>query len=197
MFLPHGTPCRCRPHACLRTGLGIRLLLTLVAPATATAQVAVDPSAIEPTAWTRIAFQVINPGSRPWTAVRIAVPTAIGILGVQAPVGWHATLVAATDSTPQTILWEGAHIAPGGFEEFAFLGRLGADVPRRELRFPVDLTDASGTTLRLRRGGDGDEPHILIRGTTQVSPWAAFALAGGAFGMAALAIVLALRRRRD
>jgi uncharacterized protein YcnI len=175
-------------------GLAISLFLSLT-PRTGAAQVAVDPAVMEPTAWTRIAFRIINPGRQPWTRVRVTVPAAVAILGIAAPAGWSATRVGATDSTAPTITWHGGEVAPGGLEEFVFLGRLGADVRRRELLFPVDLTDAAGTTLRLRRGGDGAEPRILIAGTTHVSVWAAFALAGGAFGLAALAVVLALRRR--
>jgi hypothetical protein len=79
---------------------------------------------------------------------------------------------------------------------FVFLGRVGADVPRRELRFPVELTDASGTVRELRRGGDGIEPRMLIAGTTQISPWAAFALAGAAFGLAVLALVFVVGGKR-
>ncbi len=160
--------------------LGRWVLAALVVPAVATAQVAIDPAQMEPTAWTRIALRVVNQGPVPWTRVRVEVPEAITVLGVRAPAGWEAARHAATDSTPQAIVWQGGRVAPGGFEEFAFLGRLGADARRRVLRFPVDLADEAGGMVRLRRGGDGAEPQMLITGTTSVSPWAAFALAGGA-----------------
>jgi len=102
--------------------------------------------------------------------------------------------VPATDSTPQAIVWSGGAVRPGDLGTFVFLGRVGADVPRRELRFPIDLTDAAGEVIELRRGGDGIEPRMLIAATTRISPWAAFALAGAAFGLAILALVLAIRR---
>ncbi|HEX9691464.1 MAG TPA: hypothetical protein VGA22_05140 [Gemmatimonadales bacterium] len=159
-------------------------------------QVVIDPPRIEPTAWTRISFGVINTGTSPWTVVRVTVPDAIAVLGVDAPPGWKAAWLPATDSTPQTITWSGGAVHRAGLGTFVFLGRVGADVPRRELRFPVELTDASGTVRELRRGGDGIEPRMLIAGTTQISPWAAFALAGAAFGLAVLALVFVVGGKR-
>ena len=158
------------------------------------AQVTLTPSTIEPTAWTRIAVQVVNAADTAWTVVSVEVPEAIAVLGTDAPAGWTVAVQLATDTTPQRVTWSGGRVESGAFREFTFLARLAADVRRRELVFPVTLEREGGRQVRWRRGGEGIAPRMTIAGTTRVSSWAAFALAGAAFGLASLSIILAARR---
>ncbi len=160
------------------------------------AQVALDPPSLVPAAWERISVRVINQSDTAWVAVRVEIPDVIGILGVEAPDGWAAETIAGTSTTPQAIEWTGGRVERGRFEEFAFMGRLQADVRRKVLHFPVRLTRDGGTEVNWRRGGEGPELRVTIAGSTQISSWAAFALAGAAFGLATLAVILSLRRER-
>ena len=160
------------------------------------AQVALDPPTLVPATWERISVRVINQTDTAWVAVRVEVPDVIGILGVDVPDGWAAETIVGTGTSPQAIEWRGGRVERGGFEEFAFMGRLQADVRQKVLYFPVRLTRAGGTEVNWRRGGEGPELRIAIAGSTQISSWAAFALAGAAFGLAALAVILSLRRER-
>ena len=169
----------------------------LAAPGAVTAQISIYPPSIEPAAWERIAVRVVSQSGPATVDVRIDLPDAIGVLGVDAPPGWTARFVPATDSGPQAIHWSGGRIEQGDFREFAFLGRLAADVRQRQLTFPIRLVKEDGTTIAWARGAEGAPPRIRIEGTTTVSSWSAFALAGAALGIAVLALILAVRRRTE
>lgn len=177
--------------------LSIALLAPLLTASPAPAQVSLTPATVEPAAWERIALRVVNHSDTAWTVVRVEVPDAVGILGVDAPTGWAARIEAGSDTTAQAIEWTGGRVERAGYREFAFLGRLAGDVRRNELVFPVTLTRDGGAVMRWGRGGAGSAPRILITGTTAVSSWGAFALAGVAFGVAVLAVGLAMRRRES
>lgn len=162
------------------------------------AQVVLDPPSVTPAAFERFAFRVVNQSDTPTVALRVTIPEAVQVLGVGAPPGWMARLQPATDAAAPIIEWAGGRIDPGGFTEFAFLGRVAADArPGSELIFPVRLTRANGSSVDWAWGGEGRPPTVTIRGTAVVSPAGAFALAGGAVGLAILALVLALTRRRS
>lgn len=171
-------------------------LLALCLPASAHAQVALTPPALEPGAFERLALRVANPAPSPVVQVRLVVPEAVAVLGVDAPPPWTGRLIPATDSTPQVVEWAGGELAPGAFREFALFTRLAADVRRADLVFPVHLTRRDGSTVAWRRGGEGAPLIVGVRGTTTVSTWGATALAGAAAGLALLALVLALHGRR-
>lgn len=164
-------------------------------PTLGAAQVVIHPPALAPAAWERVELRVFNQTDSAWVEVRLEVPDAVGVLGVGAPPGWSGDAVEATATTPQAITWAGGRVEPGGFTTFTFLARLAADVRQRDLFFPVRLTSEGGRTVDWRRGGEAPALRVGIAGTTQVSPWAPFALAGAAFGLAVLAVVLAARRR--
>lgn len=167
------------------------------APPWLPAQVALDPKSVTPAAFERFAFRVVNQSDTPTVAVRVTVPEAIQVLGVNAPPGWTAALIPAGDSAAPVIEWSGGELARGGFTEFAFLGRVAADAkPGAELIFPFRLTRANGATADWAWGGEARPPTAAIVGVTNVSPAGAFALAGAAMGLAILALVLALVRRR-
>ncbi|MBI1966766.1 MAG: DUF1775 domain-containing protein [Gemmatimonadetes bacterium] len=157
-------------------------------------QVAVTPTTIAPAELERVAVRVVNPADSPIVAVRVEVPEALAMLGVDAPPGWSARRVAATESSAPAIEWTGGRLASGEFREFAFFVRLGADARRVPLVFPVRIRRADGTVREWRSGGDAPAPEIQIRGTVGVTPGGAFVLAAGALGLAALAVALALRR---
>ncbi|HEX9729913.1 MAG TPA: DUF1775 domain-containing protein [Gemmatimonadales bacterium] len=167
------------------------------APGLARAQIAIAPSGIEPTAWERIAIRVVNQSASAVVSVRVDVPDAIGVLGVDQPEGWTITITSPSDTAPQAIEWTGGRLDRGAFREFAFLGRLAGNVKQRTLVFPVRITREDGTTVSWSRGGEGTAPTMAIRGSTTISSWGAFALAGVAFGVALVAAALAMRRRTD
>lgn len=163
------------------------------APITA-AQVSISPRTAEPADLVRFAIQVANPSNSAVIFVRVEVPEALLILGVGAPTGWTARHVAATDSSPSAIEWSGGQLSRGGFQEFTFFTRLGANVRRTTLFFPVRLGRSDGSTRDWRPGGMGQAPEVEIRGTVGLTAGAAFTLAAAALGLAVLGISLALRR---
>jgi uncharacterized protein YcnI len=176
----------------------VGLVLGAAAPHLLPAQVALDPRSVTPAAFARFAIQVVNQSDTPAVGVRVTVPEAIQVLGVNAPAGWTVALTPATDSAAPVIQWSGGRLERGAFDEFAFLGRVAADAkPGSELIFPVRLTRANGATADWAWGGDARPPTVAIVGVTSVSSAGAFALAGAATGLAILALVLALTRRRS
>jgi hypothetical protein len=174
----------------------VAVLLTALSARTIAAQVALAPSALEPATFERLALRVANPDSSPIIRVRLAVPVALAVLGVDAPSGWRWRLEPASDTTPTVIEWSGDSLAAGAFREFPVFIRLQADAQPLTLVFPVRLDHADGRTTVWDRGGNAAPPTMVIRGTTFLSTSGAVALAGGALGVAALALVLALHRRR-
>lgn len=173
----------------------LALLLVPLLTRAATAQVALSPASLEPATFERLALRVANPGPSPVVRVRLAVPVALTLLGVDAPAGWRWRLEPATDTTATTIEWSGDSLPAGAFREFPFLARLQADAQPLTLVFPVRLDHADGQTAVWDRAGDAAPPTVDIRGTTVLSVRGAVALAGGALGVAVLALVLALHRR--
>jgi hypothetical protein len=125
------------------------------------------------------------------------VPEAVMVLGIEPMTGWESRLVPGSDTTPPAIEWTGGELLRGEFLEFAFFGRLPGDVRRQPLVFPVHLTRASGSVVEWDRGGSGAAPVVRIVGTTTVTGWASLALAGVATGLAALALALAMAKRRN
>lgn len=160
------------------------------------AQVSITPRTVEPADLVRFAVQVANPTDTADVAVRVEVPEALAILGCDAPPGWTARLVAASDSTPQAIEWSAGRLARREFREFAFFARLGANATRTTLRFPVRISRADGSVREWRLGGYGQAPEVEITGDVGLTTGAAFTLAAAAIGLAALAIGLALHRSR-
>lgn len=162
------------------------------------AQIALDPPSVTPAAWARFTLRVVNQTDTPTVALQMTIPEAIQVLGLASPQGFTARLQPATDSSAPVIEWSGGGIERGAFVEFGFLGRVAPDArPGSELVFPVRLTRANGSTVDWVRGGAGQPPVVTIQGTTAISASGAFALAGAAVGLAILALVLALARRRS
>jgi uncharacterized protein YcnI len=161
------------------------------------AQVMLVPPSVTPASWERFALRVANQSDTPTVVVRLRVPRAVQILGVAAPPGWSARLIAAGDTSAPGIEWSGGRLGRGEFDEFAFLGRVAGDArPGAELIFPVEVMRAGGSTITWSRGGNGPPPAVTIRGAATISATGAFALAGAAVGLAMLALVFALVRRR-
>jgi uncharacterized protein YcnI len=162
----------------------------------ADAQIDLYPPTVKPAAWERFALRAINQTDTAFVGVRLFVPEAVMVLGLQPLTGWEARLIPSGEGTPQAIEWNGGELAKGEFLEFAFFGRLPSDVRRQQLVFPVHLTRATGSVVEWDRGGSGAAPTVRIIGTTTVTGWASLALAGVATGLAALALALALSKRR-
>ena len=162
------------------------------------AQVSLHPPTAKPAAWERFALRVVNGTDTPTVAVRLVVPEAITVLGVEPIPDWTFALIPATDTSPQAIEWKGAVLERGEYREFAFLGRVAGDARQRDLVFPVRLTRANGSVVEWvrARGSPRPPPTVKIVGTTEISVWATFALAGAAVGIAALALVVAFAKGR-
>jgi uncharacterized protein YcnI len=169
----------------------LALLVTLL-------QVSVRPTTVVPAQHERYAVQVANPTDTAIVAVRVALPDAIALLGVDAPPGWTARVAPGSDTAARTVTWEGGSLARGEFREFALLGRLPGDARRETLVFPVVLRFADGTERRWGLGADAvaPAPTVAIRGGVGVSAGGAFVLAAGALGVGILGVALALRRAR-
>ena len=162
------------------------------------AQVDIDPATVKPAAWERFVLRVVNQKDTAFTRVRLTVPEVVMILGVEPLPGWTFTLIAASDTNPQSIEWSGGSHLRGEFREYAFFGRIPADARRRELVFPVELTRANGSVVEWnRRSETGAPPTVQIVGTTGITAWASLALAGVAVGIAILALALAMSRKRE
>jgi uncharacterized protein DUF1775 len=159
-------------------------------------QVSVSPPGITPSDLERLAVRVANPADTAIVAVRVQVPDALVVLGLDAPTGWTGRLVPGTDSAAPAIEWSGGSLAKGEFREFAFFVRLGAAARQNDLLLPVEIRRADGTVMRWRPGGDGPVPVVRILGSIGVTSGGSFALAAAAFGLAALGVALALFRRR-
>jgi len=170
------------------------LLAACAAPLAA--QVSVAPAFVEPAAFERFALRIANPDSSPVVRVRLGIPDVLTVLGVDAPPGWSWTLSAATDTSAAAVEWSGYALPQGAFREFAVFARLASDARELSLAFPVRLERADGGTVTWTRGGDAPPLLVGIRATTGVSARGAVALAGGALGLAVLALALALSRRR-
>ena len=160
------------------------------------AQVDISPRSIEPAQWERIAVRVASRGESPTVVVRVYVPEVIAVIGVEARPGWVFQNSGATDSTPQSIEWTGGEIQSGEFAEFAFLGRLAADVRRKNLIFPVTLVSGDGSAVEFGRGRKRRAPPTMfIAGSTRVTPWATIAAAGVAVGISLLTLALVVSKR--
>ena len=179
--------------SCWRLPVGI--LLWCAGSAPLVAQVSIAPSSVEPAGFERIALRVANPDPSPVTLVRLGIPDVLTVLGVDAPPGWAWRLTGATGTAAAAVEWSGDTLAQGAFREFAILARLASDVRDITLVFPVRVEHADKSAVTWTRGGDAPPPTVSIRATTGLSVRGAVALAGGALGVAALALVLALHRR--
>lgn len=162
------------------------------------AQVAIHPSSTHPAAWERFAIRVFGAGDTSIVGVEVDVPEAVTILGVQRLIGWQYSIVPATDTTPQSVVWAGGPLAGSDFDEFAILGRVMADARRRELVFPVHITLAGGDVLHFAgsAGASRPAPRVRIVERTQLSPRGAMAAAAVAVALSAVALALTLSRRR-
>lgn len=168
----------------------IAILSPLAAPQPVSAQAAFHPAATTPAAWERFAARVVNAtGDTAVVEVRVDVPGAVAVLGVEPVPGWETVQVRGTDSTPHRITWRGGTVGAGDLEEFAFLGRVAGDAGRATLVFPVTLTRADGQADRTFAG------RVAIEGATRLSARGALAVAATAFGLALVALLVALSRR--
>jgi uncharacterized protein YcnI len=160
------------------------------------AQVAINPVTTTPAAWERFALRVINQTDTPTVQVRLEVPSAISLLGVEAKIGWIWETAATPDSGPTVITWKGGTVKRGEYGEFPFLGRLKADARQEDLVFPVQIVRASGSAVEWRRGRGEDyaAPRVEVAGTVRVSAAGQMVLAGTAIGIALLALVFAIAR---
>lgn len=176
-----------------------KLLATFcLAPAALIAQVAVHPLVTSPGSWERFSIRVANQWETPVIGVEVIVPAAVAILGVEPVSGWSVTRRETTDPSASAIRWEGGTILRGEYLEFAFLGRVAGDARQTDLVLPVTLfrSDDEEVLWSNPPGRERPAPRVRIVGTTQLSPWGSLALAGAAFVVAVLALILALSRRR-
>lgn len=178
------------------TALGVLCTLAVFSDPLS-AQVAVAPAATTPAAWERFAVRVVNGADTAITSVRVAVPAAVTVLGVEPPPGWTFTVQPATDSTPLTVAWTGGTVARGEFREFVFLGRVAGDARQRQLVFPVALARTGGDTVDWagQPGMRRPAPRVSIVGPTRLSIRGTLAVAGGAVAIALVALALALAAR--
>ncbi len=177
----------------------ITFLLSASLAGSTSAQVAIHPTTIRPAAWERVAVRVVNQTDVSTVAVRLDVPEAFDILGVEPLINWSITLERATETTPQYIEWTGGDLGRWEFLEFSFFGRTGPDVREKQLIFPVTVTKSDGSLheWNTRDGASAPPPVIQIVGTTEISSWGAFAIAAAAMGLSLLSIALAVSRKRS
>lgn len=171
-------------------------LAIALGPRALSAQVVIQPATVTAGAITRYAVEVANLRDVAVAQVRVELPPALTVLGVDAPTGWTARFVPATDTSPQAVEWSGAALAPHDLREYAFLARLTGAAQQHLLVFPVRLRGTDGRTTDWQGAGSAPAPVVQIAGGVGVTSGGAFALAAGAFGIALLAIGLAVKRPR-
>lgn len=173
-------------------------VLSVVPVVPASAQVAIHPSTTRPADWERFAVRVINGSDDSIVSVRVQVPDAIAVLGVDTPPGWTYRVHAASDTGALAIEWSDGHVARGEFREFVLLGRLRGDARPGTLVFPVRVLRSSGETQEWTgpAGSLRAAPRVTIVGRTAVSARGAMALAGAAIAIAIVALALSLAPRR-
>ncbi len=186
-----------RDRRCLLHIVGL-LALQIPLGSTISAQVAIHPTTTTPAAWERFSVRVANNTDTATISIRLDLPDAITVLGVDVPPGWTFDQQAGTATSPQSIVWSGGELRKGDFREFSFFGRIKGDARKTELVLPVTLgravgsdlewTDSPGSTRRAQR--------VAIISRTNVSAGGAVALAGAAIGIAGLALAIALSRKR-
>lgn len=172
------------------------LAATVLTTRALAAQVVIQPTTVTAGAITRYAVQVANLRDVAIAHVRVELPPALTVLGVDAPTGWTSRFVPATDTSPQAIEWSGAALAPHDLHEYAFLARLTGAAQQHLLVFPVRLRGTDGRSTDWQGAGPAPAPVVQIEGGVGVTSGGAFALAAGAFGIALLAIGLAVKRPR-
>lgn len=160
------------------------------------AQVVIQPTTVTAGSIARYAVQVANLRDVAIAQVRVELPPALTVLGLDAPAGWTARFVPASDTSPQAIEWSGGALAPHELREYAFLARLTGVAQQHLLVFPVRLRGTDGRTTDWQGAGPAPAPVVQIEGGVGVTSGGAFALAAGAFGIALLAIGLAVKRPR-
>jgi len=180
-----------------RPGWYLAVLLFAAGAAPLAAQVSVAPAAVTPADFERFALRVANPNASPIVRVRLGIPDVLAILGVDAPPGWSWVLTPPTDTSPAFVEWTGDSLPQGAFREFPVFARLASDVRELTLAFPVSIERADGGSVEWTRGGNAPPPIVQIRASTGISTRGAVALAGGALGVAVLALGLAASRRRS
>ncbi|MFQ5702656.1 MAG: DUF1775 domain-containing protein [Gemmatimonadales bacterium] len=161
------------------------------------AQVSIRPTVTTPAEWERFSVGVINTSDTATVSVRIVIPSAITVLGVDAPSGWEFQLEEAGNGSAQAIVWSGGELNRGEFRQFEFMGRIKADARKKDLVLPVTLDRAAGADLEWAEhpGSYRRALRVAIVGRTSVSAGGAVALAGAALGLAALAIALTLSKK--
>jgi uncharacterized protein YcnI len=162
----------------------------------ARAQVAIDPMTTTPAAWERFGLRIINQTDTPTVMVRVEVPSAAMVLGVERKAGWTFETSQLPDSGPTVITWRGGSVERGEFGDFPFLARLKADARQQDLVFPVRIERANGSVVewRGRQGQDYAAPRVQVAGTVRVSPTGSLMLASLAMGLAIVALIVAIAR---
>jgi hypothetical protein len=140
---------------------------------------------------------VINQTDTPTVAVRLEVPAAISVLGVEPLQNWIFETGSLPDSGPTVINWRGGSVRRGEFGEFVFLGRLKGDARQEDLVFPVRIERANGSVVEWRRGRGEDyaAPRVEVAGTVRISTTGQIFLSVLAMGIAMVAVVLAIAAR--
>lgn len=178
----------------VRVALCVLLLLSLTAMPLR-AQVSIHPSSVEPAAWERFAIRVTGAGDSAVVTVRVDVPSAITILGIEPPPGWTFASAEATDSAPASVTWRGGPLRGLEFREFAILGRVAGDARHEDLVFPVQITFSGGGTVHYSGPASSSRaaPRVAIVGTAALSAQGAMAMAGIAIALALVALGVALK----
>lgn len=171
------------------------LLFTAFCAFPLAAQVSVAPTTVEPAAWERFAIRVAGAGDSAVVKIRVDLPDAIAVLGIEPIPGWTFAHAMATDSTPATVTWTGGSLVGVEFREFALLARVAGDARRADLVFPVHITFAGGSEVRFAGppGSPRAAPRVAIVGGSDLSAKGAFAMAGVAIALALVALGVAMR----
>ena len=170
--------------------LALAAAALLVFPAAAAAHVEMSPDRVDPGSFTL--YTVLSPdeGEQPLTGLRLTVPDGMEVDAAAATPGFTTELVRDQAHRIVAISWQGGSVAPDELGLFRFSASVGSrrdDAPPRrcaDLRRRLDqgVEDAGGRSRQAVRGSGSDNG---TRG-----------LAAAAVGLAAAALVMAVRRRR-
>lgn len=170
--------------------LALAAAALLVFPAAAAAHVEMSPNRVDPGSFTL--YTVLSPdeGEQPLTGLRLTVPDGMEVDAAAATPGFTTELVRDQAHRIVAISWQGGSVAPDELGLFRFSASVGSD--ETTLHLVGVQTFADGSTrvwktpvVEVAKQSAGSGSDNGTRG-----------LAAAAVGLAAAALVMAVRRRR-
>ena len=170
--------------------LALAATALLVFPATAAAHVEMSPDRVDPGSLTL--FTVLSPdeSDQPLTGLRLTVPDGMEADAAAATAGFTTELVRDQAHRIVAISWQGGSVAADDLGLFRFSASVGSDAETLHLVGVQTFADGSTKVWKT------PVVEVAKESAGSGSDDGARGLAGAALGLAAVAFVLVVRRRR-